>query len=316
LDSLASVLSVTVPIFGLIGLGYVAGLLKLIDLAGSVTLSEYVFAIALPALIFESVAKADFPPVSPWPLWFAYFTGVAIVWAIGMTTARRVFGRGHRESTLHGFTAAQSNTVLVGVPIILKAFGPAAAAPLFLLIAVHLPIMMTTATLMIEGRLDGRLALRQVRPLLRMLLVHPVVMSLAVSVACRRLGWVPTGQAAAFIEGLGATAIPCALVGVGLGMLRFGMRADFVPALFLSTLKLLLHPALVWLLTTIVVPLPPLWAAVATLFAAMPTGINCFVLANRYQAAQATTSSTTVLSSMLAMVTVTLWLLAVGTPQP
>jgi predicted permease len=313
-DSILSVLTVTIPIFGLIALGYMAGLFKLIGVAGSITLSEYVFAIALPALIFETISKADFPQTNPWQLWLAYFGGVAFVWAIGMWAARDIFGRDHREATLHGFTAAQSNTILVGVPIIIKAFGAAGTAPLFLLIAVHLPVMMTTASIMIEGR-GGEIKVELARRLLRTMLLHPIVLSLAASVACRDLGLAPKGDFAKFIESLAATAIPCALVGLGLGMVQFGPRADFRPALLLSVLKLLVHPAAVWVLATHVFTMPPVWAAVATLFAAMPTGINCFILANRYHTAQTTTSSATVLSSALAVATVSLWLLVIGAPS-
>jgi hypothetical protein len=63
--------------------------------------------------------------------WVAYFAAVGIVWAI-------------------------ANTVLVGIPLLLKTFGEAGAMPLFLLLAVHLPLVATAATLLIEGETERR----------------------------------------------------------------------------------------------------------------------------------------------------------------
>ena len=63
-----------------------------------------------------------------------------------MVAARRFFGLTGTSAVVAGFAAGQANTVLVGVPMILKAYGEEGAVPLFLLIAVHLPVTMTLAT--------------------------------------------------------------------------------------------------------------------------------------------------------------------------
>ena len=70
----------------------------------------------------------------------------------GAGIASRVFARKGPELVVSGFAAAQSNTVFVGVPMILKAYGDAGAVPLGLLLAIHLPVTMTVATLLAEGR--------------------------------------------------------------------------------------------------------------------------------------------------------------------
>jgi hypothetical protein len=51
----------------------------------------------------------------------------------------------------------------------------------------------------------------------------------------------------------------------------------------LVALKTALHPALVWLLATRVFDLPASWTAVAVTLAALPTGINTYLFAQRYQ---------------------------------
>jgi malonate transporter and related proteins len=54
--------------------------------------------------------------------------------------------------------------------------------------------------------------------------------------------------------------------------------------------------------------LPPLWAGVATIFAAMPTGINAYLFATRYQVGVAATSSAIALSTVGSALTSTLWI--------
>jgi len=156
LAQLGAIAFIVAPVFGLIGLGFVASLSGHLRERAAEGLSEYVFGLAVPVLIFKTLAEAGLPEEGqPWGYWIAYFTGAFVVFGIAMQAARRLFGRDHTEAVVHGFTAGQSNTVFVGVPLILSAFGPAGAVPLFLLIAVHLPIMMVVATVLTEGAAVG-----------------------------------------------------------------------------------------------------------------------------------------------------------------
>ena len=82
--------------------------------------------IAIPALIFKTLTAAQLPAAQPWGYWFSYFGGVLVVWTLATVIARKVFAVSHVEGVVAGFTAGQSNTVLVGIPLILEAFGPKA----------------------------------------------------------------------------------------------------------------------------------------------------------------------------------------------
>ena len=109
--------------------------------------------LAVPCLIFRTLGQADIPAVQPWGYWIAYFAGRRD--RLGARHADRE-PRSSRARAPGSWSPAsrpaQSNTVFVGVPMILKAYGDAGAVPLFLLLAVHLPVTMTIATLLVEGR--------------------------------------------------------------------------------------------------------------------------------------------------------------------
>ena len=61
------ILSIVLPVFGLIALGYGARRAKLVlDRTGD-GLSDYVFTIAVPALIFKKPSAAPWPPPGSMP---------------------------------------------------------------------------------------------------------------------------------------------------------------------------------------------------------------------------------------------------------
>src|ERR671912_913426 len=172
-------LGIVLPVFGLIGVGYLARQARLVTDRAGEGLSEFVFALAVPCLIFRTLVRAEIPEVQPWGYWISYFAGVAVVWGLAMWAARRFFAVSGTAAVVAGFSAGQANTVLVGIPMILKAYGDEGAVPLFLLIAVHLPVTMTLATVLAEGRQASPLVI------LRRLLTHPIVVAILAGSALR-----------------------------------------------------------------------------------------------------------------------------------
>jgi predicted permease len=302
---LASLL-VVLPVFGLIGLGYGARWLRIVRESTGEGLSDFVFVLAIPCLLFRTLAKADIPAVQPWGYWIAYFLGLAIVWTLAMLVARRLFARAGPELVVSGFAAAQSNTVFVGVPMILKAYGEAGAVPLGLLLAVHLPVTMTIATLLAEGRKASA------PMMLRRLFTHPIILGILLGSAARPfVGLIPE-PVWTIVNLLAGAAVPCALISLGIALRRYGMAAGLALPAVLSGLKLGLHPLIVWLLATKVFAMPAHWSGVAVLFAACPCGIQAYLFAERYRQGVADASSAIALSTMLSLFTTAAWLTFLG----
>ncbi len=212
-------LTIVLPIFGLIAIGYVARWGSFISERAGEGLSEFVFKLSLPCLIFRTLVRAEIPAVQPWGYWISYFVGVAVVWALAARHRRAASSDlAGVSQVVAGFSAGQANTVFVGVPMILKAYGEAGAVPLFLLIAVHLPVTMTLATILAEGR--------QASPLLilRRLVTHPIVVAIIAGSACRPFAAascpLPLWQ---IVDLLGSAAVPCALISMGIALYRYGI---------------------------------------------------------------------------------------------
>lgn len=302
---LASLL-VVLPVFGLIGLGYLARWGKVVRETTGEGLSDFVFVLAVPCLLFRTLAKADIPAVQPWGYWIAYFAGLGIVWAAAMLIASRSFARKGPELVVSGFAAAQSNTVFVGIPMILKAYGDAGAVPLSLLLAVHLPVTMTIATLLAEGRSVS------LPMLVKRLFSHPIIIGILLGWAIRPVVGQMPQPFWTIVDFLAGAAVPCALVSLGIAMRRYGLASGIALPAILSGLKLGAHPLIVYVLATQVFQMPVHWSGVAVLFAACPCGINAYLFAERYRQGVADASSAIALSTMLSLFTTAAWLTFLG----
>jgi predicted permease len=223
-----------------------------------------------------------------------------------MVLGQRFFGLKGVSAVVAGFSAGQANTVFVGVPMILKAYGDEGAVPLFLLIAVHLPVTMTLATLMAEGRQASPLII------LRRLATHPIVVAIIAGSACRPLAPYIPGPVWQIVELLGGAAVPCALISMGIALRRYGLKTGWKLPTLISALKLVAHPLIVLVLATQVFSMPPVWAGVAVLFASCPSGINAYLFAERYGEGVALASSSVALSTVLALGTTLFWLYVLG----
>jgi malonate transporter and related proteins len=301
-----SLILIVLPVFGLIIIGYAARRIGIVGNRTGDGLSDYVFTMAVPCLLFRTLAKAEIPAVQPWGYWIAYFTGVMICWCLAMLVAKRMFQRSHMSAVACGFSAAQSNTVLVGIPIILKAFGEAGAVPLALLLAIHLPVTMTVATLLAEGR---QASFRQIA---MKLITHPIIIGIVLGSAFRPFVGITPEPVWTGINLLADTAVPCALICLGIALYRYGLESGLKLPLILSALKLGLHPLIVFVLATMVFTMPPAWSGVAVMFAACPCGINAYLFAERYKDGMAEASTAIALSTLLSVITMIVWLAVLG----
>lgn len=308
-------LSIVLPVFGLIALGYGfarAGLLK--EHVGD-AIGDFVFLVAIPVLVFRTIALADFSAAAPWLIWLPYFAVFGLIWAAGDLMVRRLFGRDARTGVVAGIAAAYGNTVLVGIPLAYAAFGQDGIVPIALIIAVHLPVTMTVGAILIERveRADGAVdaGASMARSVALGLARNPIIISIAAGVLWRLLGLPLGGVPAVLVDRLADVAPTLALFTLGMSLKRYGIRGNIRAGFALSLLKLVLMPALVFLLARYVVPVPPLWAKVMVIAAACPTGVNAYVVSARFRAAEALASNAITISTALAVVSTSLWLVLI-----
>jgi malonate transporter len=298
-------------IFGLVALGYGAGATGYLRVETGEALSEFAVGVALPLLLFRTMIGADFHGSAPWGLWGVYFSAVVVAWTAGHLVTTRLFARDSRTGVVGGVSAAFSNLVLLGIPFMLGVFGQAGFEQLSLLISIHLPTMLMASIVLFElfSRDPGKPMhpVRIVRDFLRKVFTNPLIIGIVCGLIWRLTGLQMPALAMRFVDALAEIAAPLALFAMGLGLKRFGVSGNLRPALALSILKLALMPAaalaLAWAFG-----LPPLTAKVAVAAAALPSGVNSYLIATQFGTGQALASNQITIATALAAVTTALWL--------
>ena len=210
-------LFVVAPVIAVIVLGYGAARRGVFSDDNVTTLNRFVFVLAAPALLFRNVALTEFPETLSIGLWLAYYGPMLAIMALAFFVARLLFrARATADYVIFAFGGGFSNTVMLGIPIILTAFGPDAGLPLFLILAFHGLLVFTIALICLEAATNPDLRLADLPPkLVAAMREQVVVMALAAGVIWNFTGLGLAAPIDRFLALLGSAAIPVALIAVG-----------------------------------------------------------------------------------------------------
>ena len=298
-------LDIVLPVFGILAVGYAFAKARILGESVADGLTAYIYNVAMPLLLFRSMATARMPETFPIEYLAAYFAPAAIVWTLSTVIASKILRLPAPESAIAGLASAYSNTMMLGLPLVLITYGDAGQVPLFILLSVHLPLMTVACAVHLEIVQGGGRVADVARRSLTGLIIHPIIIGVFAGLAWRLTGIGVPAAADAVVKTIADTGIACALFAMGLTLSRYSIRGALRPASVITVLKLVAMPALVWTTGTYVIGLDPVWTGVLTIFAAAPVGINPFIFASRYKAGVPMVSSAIALSTALSVVTVT-----------
>lgn len=289
------------PVFALIGLGAASVRLKRLDAAAIKGMSDFVFYLAMPALLFRSVADA--PPLRLVDVAGAFIAGAFLLFALAVLLARRLFGVRLAQAAVFGLNSVFGNTVMLGIPIIDAAYGPTGVAFLLAVVALHSGLLLPLATILIEADAGhGRSPWQVVRATMPGLLRNPVVVGIAAAFLWRATGLGLVDAVTRFLTLLGAAGPPMALFCLGATLPRPTGWADLQEVAVASGLKLIGMPILVAILAHLA-GVTGVAYAVVVLAAGMPTGANAFMLARRFGTLMEASASIVVFSTIASLVT-------------
>jgi malonate transporter len=104
---------------------------------------------------------------------------------------------------------------------------------------------------------------------------------------------------------------PCALFSIGLGLSLDGLRGDLAATAWLTVLKLVVMPLVVYGLC-LVCGVDPFYTVAAVVCAAVPTAKTAYVLAGEYRVEERMVGSTISITTLLSVVTLLGWLYALS----
>ena len=299
---MATVLIVA-PVFALIAAGYASVLFRFVSEGAHKGISEFAFSIAIPALLFRTIVVSEFPDVSPYRMWGAYYGALALTWIAALAISH-LMRKDREDGVVFAIGSVYGNIVMLGIPLVLSALGNEAAGPMSLILSVNTPLLWLCGILQMElvSRKRTGSALSVIRPVLADLSRNPLMLAIGLGVAWRFTGLGLNPVVDKTIELLAQAGSPAALIALGITLFRFEVKGEKLSILVMCALKLLAMPAAAFVLAKLL-GLPPNAAGVIVLFAAMPTGANAYIFAVQYQRLVNPVSGAVALGTLLAAVT-------------
>ncbi len=301
----------SVPLFLLVLLGYLLVSVGKWPKTVSDGMTRFVFGLALPAMLFRLMSDfSDLPAVDA-RLLIAFFGGAILVFALSRLIGWRVFGLDGAGQSVFAMGTVFSNNVLLGIPIAKAALGDAALPSVSLVLVFNALILWTLMTVSIEWARHGRLSVAGVGATLKGVLTNPLILAILGGTLFGMTGLELPEVVDAPLRMVGASAVPIALVALGMGLAEHSIRSEWKLSITIAAIKLVVLPLVVWSLAWLL-GLPAMETRVVVVLSSMATGINVYLMSRQFDTLQGATASNLVLSTALAALTTPLFLALLG----
>lgn len=305
---MGDLLSIVLPVFLLVGAGYIAvwrGLFKDSAVDGLMIFTQ---KFAIPCLLFTAIATLDLG--AEFDLWLlaAYYGGAGICFTLGVFGARLLFDRPWPDCVAMGFAVMFANTVLLGLPVTERAFGTGALGPNYTIIAFNAGFCyLVGITTMEIVRAQAR-GLQLLKTVANAMFHNALMIGIAAGFIVNFTGIQMPAIVQDALDLMIRAALPAALFGLGGVLYRYKPEGDVGAIAMLCTIALVIHPAITWSIG--------MWGGLSTgqmrsavVMAAMAPGINAYIFADMYGVARRVVATTVLIGTALTVIGASVWLL-------
>ncbi len=302
LRSFTNIASLTAPLFLLVGVGYALSSLGHWPKVVSDALTRFVFAVAVPALLFLLMSDFSQLPAVDTRLLLAYFGGCVITYVVARTFAARAFRMNGVGQSVFGMGTIFSNNVLLGIPISKVALGEASMPVVSLILVFNSLLLWTLVTVSVEWARNRDFSVRGIARTARGVGTNPIVASILLGTGFGFTGLPLPAVASKTLSLMGQAAIPMSLIVLGMGLSEYGVREGWRHSVAIASFKLVAFPlsvlGLAW-----GIGLPARETQAVVMLAALPVGANVYLMARQFDALEGPVAASLVLTTVLAAVT-------------
>lgn len=307
-----SLIDVILPVFLVIGAGYVATRTRFFNDAHMDGLMKFAQNFAIPCLLFRAIATLDLSAGFDPGLLASFYTGAFLCFCLGLFGARLLFGRDWEDCVAIGFCCLFSNSVLLGLPITERAYGSGNLAGNFAIVAFHSPFCYGIGiTVMEVVRNRGGSGVQTVRAVLRAMFRNTLLLAIGLGFLVNLSGLSIPGVIDDALSLIIRAALPAALFALGGVLVQYRPEGDLRVIAYVCAISLLLHPALVWVFGKSVNLSEDLFRS-GVLTASMAPGVNGYIFASLYGRAKRVAASSVLIATSLSILTVWFWLTVLG----
>jgi len=257
-------LNLLLPVFLLAGVGALLVRLPWLRAGWHTGVTELTARFLVPVLLFAGAYRTGMPQSMSWKVLCAFYLPLGAIFIGARLLARR---SGAGAGAAAALAATYSNTVFVGVPVLVQVLGPGSLQFAYPVIAFHSLFCFTLYHLSEDAAPAGWL-----QPVLNTLR-NPIVAALLLGLALNLCHVALPPQLMRALDLLGAGALTCALLSLGASVAAL-MPGQWLRTSLIVAAKLVLLPLGVAVLAMGVFHLPKPAAMVLVVLASCPVGVN------------------------------------------
>lgn len=301
-------LNAIIPLFALIGFGYLAKR-TLLDSAMLPALNQFVYFFAVPALLFQASSSQSLESLLD-PIGLTGFLFATILTGLLTVVLCRVLfqKQDFSSSVIQALNTTFANYAYMGIPLIFALLGEEAQGATISIILTGNLFLIGGAQLLIESQSKEHVGWKHIVSVIdRSLLRNPIFIATVLGLTVSSLDLTLPQVVTTTLDTLGQAAIPVALFCLGASLQFMHGQTPYRELFFLSAIKLLIHPALTWGVFILLGMQDSIWLIVSVLLTALPTGVLAHVVAMKYDIMEKATSQVVVISTLFSLVTVSVW---------
>ncbi|WP_298358649.1 AEC family transporter [uncultured Litoreibacter sp.] len=302
-------LEIILPVFLVIGAGYLAVKYKAFPTSGVDGLMKFTQQFAIPCLLFKAIAGLELSAYFEPRLLSSYYGPTILMFFLGMIGARILFKRPLEDSVAIGFCCMFANSVLLGLPITERAYGAEALDPNYAIVALNAPICYGLGILVMETvKHRGEAPLATIKAVINAIFHNVLILAIALGFVVNLMDLTIPKVADDALGLMIRAALPAAIFALGGMLAQYKFEGDLGPVIMICILALLLRPALSFGLSDqLSLSTEAMRSSVLT--AAMAPGVNAYIFASMYGVAMRVAASAVLAATALSVLTITGWLL-------
>lgn len=294
------------PLFIVMAVAYLLKKVGVLPESISPALNKLLINLLLPALLFRSTSRTEISEVGVAAAGFlsAVLLVTALAILLGLSMPRRSRGA-FVQSSFRG------NLAYLGLPVVTAAVG-AEAAPIAAAILASGLILHVILTILLLQTLDPDRQSMQLPDSIKTIIKNPLIVSSVAGILFSLTGLTLPPILAQLLDLLARAALPLALVVIGTTISFTGVRDRISVTLLAVGLKLLVMPAVAYLVTRFLYGGAGEILVIVVLMAASPTAILAQTFAEAFNADSRLAAATVGLSTLLGILTFSFWSVLLG----
>ena len=297
-----NVLSITLPFFGLIFLGTFFRYFKIFNNESAKILTRFALFVTLPPFMFINILKSSSKAVFNLNFIIPYELITISLLILVFIFSYYILKNSIKDSSIFALNSSYPNYGYMGIPLCILAFSETAAIPISIILIFDSIILLSFVSLFVDDA--SKSFLNKLKNIVFNLIKNPILIGSLTGLLFISFDLTLNKIFFDFLNVLAKAATPTALFAIGINLLSKVEKKTLNQISYITIIKLIIHPLLVFLIFYFLKPdIDEVWIKVAILCASLPVAGNVFAMSIYYNSFIKETSSSIMLTTLIATFT-------------